>query len=499
MAALIKLKKAFFSAYKLPNVLNTKHFINGEFIGSLNNKTFPVINPATEEIITHVHEASTKEIDMAVNSAKDAFEKGPWSSFSSFERSECLYKLSNLMEKNRDTLALIESINSGKPYKMARQNDLSAAIAMLRYYAGFAGKIQGETIPISGPFLCYTKPEPVGVCAQILPWNFPLAGIAAKVAPALAAGCTVVIKPAELTPLSALHLASLFNEAGFPKGVINIVNGFGHLTGEALMKHPFVNKISFTGSTQVGLHIMKNCHGEKLKKVSLELGGKSPLIICEDADIEAAAKQAQGAVFYNSGQICIAGSRIFVHEKIHKDFVNMSCELAKEKYIGDPLDEKTEQGPLISSKQRERFTYYVNKGKKEGAKLLVGGKTLEGKGYFVQPTVFTEVHDEMTIAKEEIFAPVMSILKFKNIDEVIERANRSNFGLVAGVMTKNSDYALQFINKLQCGTVWHNCYGVFDASAPFGGYKNSGIEKEHGEAGLKNYLNYKTVIVKQPS
>ena len=490
------LSKSLFSKVKIPTTFETRLFINGQFLPSSKNQTFAVINPATEETLAMVHEALPSDVEFAIKSAEAAFEKGPWASFTSQDRASCVNKLVDLMQKNANTLALIESLNSGKPYLMALRNDLSAAINMFKYYAGFADKLHGQTLPIPGPFMSYTKPEPVGVCGQILPWNFPLAGVASKLAPALISGCTIVLKPAELTPLSALYLASFFNEAGFPPGVINIINGYGNLTGEALIRSALINKIDFTGSTQVGLHIMKNCHENHLKRVSLELGGKSPLIICDDVDLDTAAKQAQGAVFYNSGQICIAGSRIFVQEKIYDAFIERSCQLAKKRNIGNPLDEKTEQGPLISEKQRERYLYYVRKGIEEGAKLCIGGKKIEGKGFHVEPTIFSEVKDEMIIAKEEIFGPVMSILKFKTIEEVIKRANNTDYGLVGGVMTKNIDNAMKIVNGLKCGTVWVNCYGVFDSCAPFGGYKNSGIGKEHGEAGLKSYLDFKTVTIK---
>lgn len=494
---MLKIKQFFFSTLHNGKSFRTKNFINGEFISSSTSKKIPVINPSNEEIISYIDEASPKEVDLAIKSAKEAFSMGSWASSTGAERSACLSKLADLLEKNISLIAMIESLNTGKPYKMAKNNDSSAAINLLRYYAGLAGKITGEAIPVSGPYCCYTKPEPIGVCAQIIPWNFPLVGVAAKIAPALATGCTIVLKPSELTPFSALELAALFNEAGFPRGVINIINGYGSTTGESLIKHPLVDKISFTGSTQTGLHILKECHGDKLKKLSLELGGKSPLIVFPDFNLETAVKQAQGAVFYNSGQICIAGSRLFVHEKIYKDFVDLSCQMAKEKCIGDPLNAKTELGPLISQNQREKYLHYVKKGIEQGARLITGGNAIKGKGFFVEPTVFSDVTDEMIIAKEEIFAPIMSILKFKHIDEVIERANKTSYGLVGGVLTNNIDNAQKIIDKLHCGTVWVNCYGVFDPSAPFGGYKNSGIGKEHGETGMREYLNYKTVFIKQ--
>jgi len=455
-----------------------------------------VLNPATETLLAEVQEATSEDVDLAVRSAKNALPI--WSSASPSTRANCLFKLSEIMTTEADNLAWIEAQNTGKPYKIARRNDLSGAINMFKYYAGYADKLHGQTIPISSDFLCFTKPEPVGVCGQILPWNFPLSGLAAKIAPALIAGCTVVLKPAELTPLSALYLAKFFNEAGFPAGAINIINGYGNNTGECLIKHPLVNKVSFTGSTDVGLHIMKNCHVNGLKKVSLELGGKSPLIVLDDADVDFAVKQAQGGNFYNSGQICIAGSRVFVQESIYETFVKKSIEAIQKRVVGDPFDKKTELGPLMSEKQRSRYLYYVKKGVDEGAKLLVGGKKIDGKkGFFVEPTIFANVSDEMTIAKEEIFGPVMSILKFKTIEEVLRRANQTQYGLAGGVITKSLEKALEVVNGLKCGTVWVNCYGVFESNAPFGGVKNSGVGKEHGEAGIKEYLDWKTVIIKQ--
>ena len=474
----------------------TNLFINGSFHPGSSNTSIPVLNPASGDQLCSVSEASPADVSKAVESASKALYD--WSNTSPLKRAACMYKLADLMEKEADALAQVESLNTGKPYLMARRNDLGAAVAMFRYYAGFADKIQGQSIPLSNDFLCYTKPEPVGVCALILPWNFPLAGLAAKIAPAAIAGCTVVLKPAELTPLSALYMGRLFNEAGFPHGSINIINGYGDKTGDSLMRHHLVNKVSFTGSTQVGLHIMQNCHSTGLKKVSLELGGKSAYIVLDDADLEFAARQAQGANFYNSGQICIAGSRVFVHDSIYEKFVQRTVELTREKVVGDPQNEKTELGPLISEKQRSRFLHYVSKGVQEGAKLLVGGnKIKDSKGFFVEPTVFSEVNDDMTIAKEEIFGPVMSILRFKTIDEVIQRANSTQYGLVGGVITPSIDKAMKVVDGVKCGTVWVNCYGVFESNVPFGGVKNSGIGKEHGEAGLREFLQFKTVVIKK--
>ena len=367
----------------------------------------------------------------------------------------------------------------------------------MRYFASWADKIHGQTIPVSGPYLCYTRHEPVGVCGQIIPWNFPLPGVASKIGPALSLGCTIVLKPAEQTPLTALRLGELINQAGFPEGVINIVPGFGG-TGNALVTHHLVDKIAFTGSTEVGLNIMRNSHEKNLKRISLELGGKSPNIIMQDADIDFAVKQANGSVFFNTGQICVAGSRTFVHEKIYDEFVEKSILAAQNKIVGNPLDHKTELGPLIDQNQRKRFQHFVNKGQEEGATLCTGGNSIQGPGFFVQPTVFANVEDKMTIAREEIFGPIMSILKFKTVDEVIKRCNDSEYGLVAGVVTKNIDNAIKISNGLRTGSVYINCYGVFDANIPFGGYKNSGLGREHGEYALKGYTEVKTIVIKRP-
>lgn len=475
----------------------TQMFINGKYVNSQSGKTFKVINPSTEEILAEVQEGDTYDIDLAVKSARKAFDEGPWRKMSGTERGKILFRLADLIEKNADELAYLESMNCGKPIKYSKFSDLDSTVGHIRYFASWCDKIHGQAIPVSGPYICYTRHEPVGVCGQIIPWNFPLPGVASKIAPALALGCTVVLKPAEQTPLTALRLGELINEAGFPEGVINIVPGFGQTAGNALVKHNLVDKIAFTGSTEVGLQIMRNSHENNLKRISLELGGKSPNIILDDADVDFAAKQANGSVFFNTGQICVAGSRTFVHEKIYDEFVEKSIIAAKNKIVGNPLDKKTELGPLIDNNQRKRFEEYVIKGNKEGALMCYGGKTLNKKGFFVEPTIFANVTDEMSIAKDEIFGPIMSILKFRSIDEVIERANKSQFGLAAGVVTKNIDNAFKICNSLRAGSVYINCYGVFDANIPFGGYKNSGIGREHGEYALKNYTEVKTVVIKR--
>jgi aldehyde dehydrogenase (NAD+) len=492
-----KLLKRYSEKITPPKIL-TKLFINGKYVDSVKGKTFKVYNPSTEKILAEVQEGDNLDIDLAVNAARKAFDEGIWPKMSGSERGKLLFKLADLIEKHAEELAYLESLNCGKPIKYSKYSDIYSTVGHLRYFAAWADKTHGQTIPVNGPYLCYTRHEPVGVCGQIIPWNFPLPGVASKIAPALSMGCTIVLKPAEQTPLTALRLGELINEAGFPEGVINIVPGFGQ-TGHSLVTHPLVDKIAFTGSTEVGLNIMKNAHEKNLKRISLELGGKSPNIIMDDADIDFAVKQANGAVFFNTGQICVAGSRTFVHEKIYDEFVEKSTFAAQNKIVGDPLDLRTELGPLIDANQRKRFESFVHKGIEEGAKLCTGGKSITGNGFFVKPTVFSEVNDNMAIAKQEIFGPIMSILKFKTIDDVIKRSNESEYGLVAGVVTKNIENAIKITNGLRTGSVYINCYGVFDANIPFGGYKNSGLGREHGEYALKNYTEVKTVVIKRPS
>lgn len=474
----------------------TQLLINGKFQNSQSGKTFDVLNPATEEVLTKVQEASQADIDLAVKSSREAFDKGPWARLSGAERSRLLYKLSDLLEKHADEFAYLESLDNGKPRHIAKAADVSLAIKCLRYYSGWADKVNGQTLPIAGPYFCFTRSEPVGVCAQIIPWNFPLLMMAWKIAPALAAGCTMIVKPAEQTPLSALRLGDLIMEAGFPEGVVNIVPGFGPTAGSPLATHPLVDKVAFTGSTEVGMHIMRNAHVNNLKRVTLELGGKSPNIIMDDADIDLAVSQAQLGLFFNMGQCCIAGSRVYVHEKIYDEFVEKSVKATKKRKVGNPLETSTEQGPLVDAEQKNKYLHYISKGKDEGAKLLIGGNPVQGKGYFVEPTVFSDVKDEMVIAKEEIFGPVMSILKFKSVEEVIQRANNTSYGLGAGVVTRSLENALRISKGLRAGTVYVNCYNVFDANAPFGGFKNSGIGRELGPQAMNLYTETKTVIMK---
>ncbi len=445
-----------------------------------------------------MQEAGVEDVNRAVKAARNAFDNGPWRRMGAAERGRLMYKLADLVEKNFDEIAALEALDNGKPFGFAKAADINLVVRTLRYYAGWADKIQGQTIPIGGPHFCYTKEEPVGVCAQIIPWNFPALMMAWKLGPALATGNTVVMKPAEQTPLTCLRIGELIMEAGFPEGVVNLLPGFGPSAGVALAQHKDVDKVAFTGSTEVGYEIMRNSHKHNLKRITLELGGKSANIIMDDADIDVAIAQSQVGLFLNQGQCCIAGSRLFVHEKIYDQFVARSVEVSKKRKVGDPFGADTDQGPQVDSEQFGKIMNYIDVGKKQGAKLLTGGKRVGNKGWFVEPTVFADVTDDMTIAKEEIFGPVMSILKFKSVDEVIQRANNSEYGLGAGLVTKSVDTALKISNALRAGTVYVNCYDVFDANTPFGGFKDSGVGRELGEYGLKNYLETKTVIIKRP-
>ncbi len=409
------------------------------------------------------------------------------------ERGNCLFRLADLVQKNAEQLAVIEAVNNGKPAHIAKAADLYLSYSCYRYYGGWADKIRGHTSPIEGNFNLYTIREPVGVVGQIIPWNFPLLMQAWKLGPALAAGCTVVMKTAQQTPLSALRVAELIKEAGFPDGVVNIVSGFGDI-GAHLVRHPGVDKVAFTGSTEVGYDIMRNCHDKNLKRVTLELGGKSPNIITKNADVEKAVKQSALALFFNAGQCCIAGSRTYVHSSIYDRFIEATIKHANSIKLGNPLDPKTDQGPLVSKEQMDKVLGYIEAGKKEGCKMVANGHRWGTKGWFVTPTVFTDVKDDHTIAKEEIFGPVKTILKFDDNEEVIERANKSAYGLGAGVMSENHKEINQFVRNLRVGTVYVNCYNKFSSTTPFGGFKDSGVGRELGEEGLNNYLETKTVV-----
>ncbi|MEK7015613.1 aldehyde dehydrogenase DhaS [Bacillus sp. FSL R9-9410] len=471
-----------------------KLYVNGAFIESASGKTFKTPNPATGETLAIVAEAGREDIHKAVVAARMAFDEGPWSRMSTAERSRLMYKLADLMEEHKEELAQLETLDNGKPIRETSAADVPLAIEHMRYYAGWATKIVGQTIPVSGEYFNYTRHEAVGVVGQIIPWNFPLLMAMWKMGAALATGCTIVLKPAEQTPLSALYLAELIEEAGFPKGVVNIVPGFGETAGQALVNHPLVDKIAFTGSTPVGKQIMRQA-SESLKRVTLELGGKSPNIILPDADLSRAIPAALSGVMFNQGQVCCAGSRLFIPKKMYDNVMADLVLYSKKLNQGAGLNPETTIGPLVSEEQQKRVMGYIEKGIAEGAEVLCGGNKPFDQGYFVSPTIFADVNDEMTIAKEEIFGPVISALPFNDIDEVIDRANKSQFGLAAGVWTENVKTAHYIASKVRAGTVWVNCYNVFDAASPFGGFKQSGLGREMGSYALNNYTEVKSVWI----
>ena len=450
--------------------------------------------PATEEVIAEVAEGDAADIDLAAKAARKAFDSGPWRKMDARDRGKLLYKLADLVEDNIDDLAALETLDNGKPISEARHADLPLVIDCLRYYAGWADKIHGQTIPIRGDYFCYSRREPLGVAGQIIPWNFPMLMVSWKWGPALAAGCTIVMKPAEQTPLSCLRLGELAMEAGFPEGVINIVPGYGETAGDALVKHKDVDKIAFTGSTEVGQLIMRGAAGT-LKRVTLELGGKSPNIVFADADLDAAVQGAMLGMYLNQGQCCCAGSRLFVQEGAHDGVVEKLSKALEARKLGDPFDPKTEQGPQVDKDQYDKIMSYIDHGKGQGANCVTGGERFGDKGYFIKPTVFTDVKDEMKIATEEIFGPVLTVLKFKDVEEVVRRANATTYGLAAAVWTRDIGKAHSIANRVRAGTVWVNCYDVFDAAAPFGGFKQSGIGRELGEKAIENYTEHKTVTV----
>jgi len=479
---------------KKPEIRQTECLINGNWVPAASGKTFETINPATEEVIAQVAEGDQADVDLAVKAARNALENGPWGKIDARERGRLMYRLADLIEGELDELAALETLDNGKPVTDSRGADLPLTIDCLRYYAGYADKIHGQTIPVRGNFLTYTRREPVGVVGQIIPWNFPMLMTAWKWGPALAAGCTIVMKPAEQTPLTCLRMGRLAQKAGIPEGVINIIPGYGPTAGASIVKHPDVDKVAFTGEDQTAKIIMKDA-SQTLKRLTFELGGKSPNIVFADADLDAAAAGAHFALYFNQGQCCCAGSRLFVEDKIHDQFVDQLVELNESRKLGDPLDPETQQGPQIDQAQFDKIMHFVDVGREEGAKCLTGGKRFGERGYFVEPTLFTDVEDGMDIAKSEIFGPVLSVLRFKDIDEVVQRGNATHFGLAAAVWTRDVSKAHRLAAELKAGTVWVNCYDVFDAAAPFGGFKRSGMGRELGEKGLDAYTETKTVTV----
>ncbi|XP_054384156.1 mitochondrial 10-formyltetrahydrofolate dehydrogenase isoform X5 [Pongo abelii] len=476
-------------------------FINGRFTDADDGKTYDTINPTDGSTIGKVSYASLADVDKAVAAAKDAFENGEWGRMNARERGRLMYRLADLLEENQEELATIEALDSGAVYTLALKTHIGMSVQTFRYFAGWCDKIQGSTIPINqarpNRNLTFTKKEPLGVCAIIIPWNYPLMMLAWKSAACLAAGNTLVLKPAQVTPLTALKFAELSVKAGFPKGVINIIPGSGGIAGQRLSEHPDIRKLGFTGSTPIGKQIMKSCAVSNLKKVSLELGGKSPLIIFNDCELDKAVRMGMGAVFFNKGENCIAAGRLFVEESIHDEFVTRVVEEIKKMKIGDPLDRSTDHGPQNHKAHLEKLLQYCETGVKEGATLVYGGRQVQRPGFFMEPTVFTDVEDYMYLAKEESFGPIMVISKFQNgdVDGVLQRANNTEFGLASGVFTRDINKAMYVSEKLEAGTVFINTYNKTDVAAPFGGVKQSGFGKDLGEEALNEYLKTKTVTL----
>jgi acyl-CoA reductase-like NAD-dependent aldehyde dehydrogenase len=472
-----------------------KLLINGKWIAARSGKTFESINPANEEVLALIAEGDKADVDEAVKAARKAFEESKWSSISPHQRSRYLYKIADLIEQHADQLAELESLDNGKPLAIAKMADIPGAARTFRYYAGWPTKIYGETNPSDPSMFNYTLREPVGVCGQIIPWNFPLSMASWKVAPALACGNTIVLKPAEQTPLTAIRLGELIQEAGVPDGVVNIITGFGPGAGSSISEHPDVDKVAFTGSTEVGKLILQASAGN-LKRVSLELGGKSPNIIFRDSDLDAAVQSATRGVFFNSGQVCTAGTRIFIEQPVYDEFVERLIENSKTMTVGNPLDEKTRLGPVVSKEQFDRVKSYLDIGKGEGAKVATGGDALAGAGYFVRPTIFAGVHNQMRIAREEIFGPVGAAIAFKDENDAIFQGNDTSYGLAAAVWTRDISRGLKVARALRAGTVWINTYGGADPISPFGGYKQSGFGRELGIHSLDLYTQIKSVYVK---
>jgi aldehyde dehydrogenase (NAD+) len=471
-----------------------KLFINGEWVDSVSGKTFDTLNPATEEILTSVAEGDKADIDLAVAAARKAFEEGPWKKTDARDRGKVLLKIMELIDKNREELALLETLDNGKPISETTNADLPLVIDCFLYYAGWADKIHGETIPVRGEFFNYTLREPVGVVGQIIPWNFPLLMAAWKIAPALACGNTVVLKPAEQTPLTALRLGEICQEAGLPDGVLNIVQGYGPTAGAALAEHMDVDKIAFTGAHTTGRIIMQAA-SKNLKRISLELGGKSPNIVFADSDIDSAVAGAMTGIFLNQGEICCAGSRLFLEKSIHEEFVDKLSNKAANIRVGNPEDAGTEMGAQVSKEQFDKILGYIDTGKQEGAKLVTGGERCGERGFFIRPTIFDAVDNNMKIAREEIFGPVVSAIPFDDVSEVVRQGNLSIYGLAAAVWTRDIKKAHRLARELKAGTVWINTYHTFDAASPFGGFKQSGFGRELGVHALELYTQVKSVWV----
>ncbi|CAH1394724.1 unnamed protein product [Nezara viridula] len=481
-----------------PKLPNTKLFINNEWVDALSGKTFKAVNPTTGEVITEIQKGGKEDVDRAVQAAREAFKLGaPWRKMDASKRGILINKFVDLMERDLVYLSSLEVLDCGKLYNTLMRTDVPTSGKNFRYYAGFADKNNGITTAMDGSFLSYTRHEPVGVAGLIAPWNFGVAFVAWKLAPALAAGCTAVFKPSQHSTLTTLHLAELMKEAGFPPGVVNIVPGGGDV-GTALAVHPDVDKVSFTGSTEIGKVVYRN-GSETMKRLTLQLAGKSPNIILPDADLDQAVEHGHFAIFNNTGQCCTAGSRTFVHESMYEKFVEKSIARIKAVKIGDPFDLSTNQGPQTTEEQLNIILKMVEQGKKEGAKLEIGGNRVDRPGFFMEPTLFTDLKDDMTIAKEEIFGPVQQIFSYKTIDEVIERANNTEYGLASSIFGQNIDQINTIAQALRAGLVWINCYHAILPQAPFGGYKMSGFGREGGPYGLEEFSEVKAVIMKTPT
>ncbi|QDS95488.1 Aldehyde dehydrogenase PuuC [Roseimaritima multifibrata] len=472
----------------------TQCFIDGKWVDAASGKTFATINPATEQEIAQVAEGDAEDVDRAAKAARKAFDSGPWRTMDARDRGRLMYKLADRIEADMEELAALETLDNGKPITESRTADLPLVIDAIRYYAGYADKIHGSTIPIRGNHLCYTRREAVGVAGQIIPWNFPMLMTAWKWGPALAAGCTIVMKPAEQTPLTCLRMAHLAQEVGIPDGVINVVPGFGPTAGAAVVKHPQIDKVAFTGEHRTAQIITRDS-AETLKRLTFELGGKSPNVIFADADLDAAAHGAYVGLYLNQGQCCCAGSRLFVEKSVHEPFMEKLTALTSSRRLGNPFSPDTDQGPQIDQAQFDKILSYIDKGQAEGAECVQGGKRHGDVGYFIEPTIFDGVTDQMAIAQDEIFGPVLSVLTFDDHEEIIRRANDTFYGLAAAVWTRDISKAHDYAARVRAGTVWVNCYDVFDAAAPFGGFKMSGYGRELGEEGLKAYTESKTVTI----
>ncbi|XP_047322674.1 aldehyde dehydrogenase family 2 member C4 [Impatiens glandulifera] len=480
--------------FPIPEIKFTKLFINGSFTDSVSGKTFETIDPRNGEVITTVAEGDKEDVDLAVKAARHAFDNGPWPRLPAAARRNIMLKYASLIEERIDELAALDALDGGKLLSFGKLADIPSCIEFLRFYAGAADKIHGRMLKMSSDHQGYILKEPIGVIGHIIPWNFPSQMFFIKVAPALAAGCTMVVKPAEQTPLSALYYAHLANLAGVPEGVLNVVTGYGSTAGAAITAHMDVDMVSFTGSTEVGRLVMQAAATSNLKALSLELGGKSPVIIFDDADIEKATDIALLAILFNKGEICMAGSRVLVQEGIYEKFEKRLAEKAKTWTVGDPFDPESRQGPQVDKKQFEKILRYIEHGKREGAKLIAGGNRCGDKGYYIEPTIFSDVEDDMLIAKDEIFGPVLSLMKFKSVEEAIKRANATRYGLAAGIVTNNIDTVNTVSRSVRAGLVWVNCYYAFDSNCPFGGYKMSGPGRDLGIEALEKYLQVKAVV-----